>query len=376
MNIKLLVSAIAFMACLNAINSYANNETSSPNTKISVYVDSQSYSNILPVKQLIEDDWKQAPSDDSSTGFTQNEAGIKVNWKGFYFNIAQRLDYFVYTNNDTAQAFYLERTDQPLTQESYQASLSLHHQRSNGLRLGYQWFFDDFSIGANLGYWQVSASRESQITGEIFGDGNNNINGKANISEFYSNRNFLKRGNSNDWDIDGNGYTLDMKMHWKMTTDIDIDVDLKDLYTKFKMKNLGYSEGVVDTNGTFINSLGGISYLPLYSGKETESDFEFTIPKRINVEARYSGFNNKEDTNSLSINYLTRYKRQADSDFYYGGVEFVYKESMLKVLLDVVHLAPEIQYTNQWFNFILSIDDIDTDKAMQFDLGLSFSYSF
>ncbi|MCW8833905.1 MAG: hypothetical protein OQK09_11830 [Colwellia sp.] len=336
---------------------------------------SDSFSNILPIKQLIEDDWKQAPADESSIGFTQNEVGLKTYWHSISLNLAHRLDYFVFTNTDTAKAFYLERTDQPLTsQDSYQLSLKLHHQRSNGLRLGYQWQFEHFSTEFNLGYWDISASRESQITGEIFGDEHNNITGTAELTEFYSDKNFLKRDNFNRWDIDGYGLTLDVSANWQVNDKLDIKLDIKDLYSQFKMKNLGYSQGKVDTDGTFINSLGGQSYLPLYRGIESASDYQFELPERINLIARYQGNTYKDK--SLTMHYLARYKRQGEVDFYYAGLELELDNSTVKIMLDLEHLSPEVQYGNKWLNIILAIDEFNVDKAMQLTLGVAINYNF
>lgn len=336
--------------------------------KVTPYINSDSYSNILPIKQLIDDDWKQAPASDSSTGFTQNEVGLTTQWQNFSFNIAHRLDYFVYTNSDTAQAFYLERTDQPLTtQSSYQADLKLHHQSSNGMRLGYQWQFQQLTTAINLGYWQITATRESNITGEVFGDDQNSITGIANVQEFYSNKNFLKRGNSGSWDIDGYGVTLDLAMTWQASESIEVNLDIKDLYSQFKMKNLGYSQGIVDTEGTFINSVGGKSYLPLYRGKETTSNYQFELPEQVNLIAQYQ---------SDDIAYLARFKRQGEVNFYYAGVSLDFESSNLKLLLDLEHLSPELEYSNSWFAVRFAIDDIDIEKAMQFSLGLSCQYIF
>ena len=353
--------------------SYANNEQF--NNNISAYVLSESYSNILPIKQLIDDEWQQAPATDSSIGFTQNETGLKAYWGNISFNVAHRIDYFVFTNPDTAQAFYLERTDQPLTtQDSYQLALKLHHQRSNGFRVGYQWQFDGFSTEINLGYWDVSASRESQITGEIFGDSKNNITGAAEISESYNDKNFLKHTNNNQWETDGYGITLDLAINWQVTDNFNIDVDIKDLYTQFSMKSLGFSQGNVDTDGTFINSLGGKSYLPLYRGVFGAKDFDFTLPEQVNLVAYYQAesFMNED----FSLGYLARYKRQGDVNFYYAGVELEFESSALRFMLDLEHLSPEIQYSNSWCAVTLAIDDIDIDKAMQFSLGLSGHYAF
>lgn len=357
-----------------ANKSYANNKQLN-NNHISAYVLSESYSNILPIKQLINDEWMQAPATDSSIGFTQNETGLKAYWGNISFNIAHRIDYFVFTNPDTAQAFYLERTDQPLTtQDSYQLALRLHHQRSNGFRLGYQWQFDGFSTEINVGYWDVSASRESQITGEIFGDNNNNITGTAEISEYYNDKNFLKHTNNNQWETDGYGITLDLAIKWQVADNFDIDVDIKDLYSQFNMKSLGFSQGKVDTDGTFINSLGGKSYLPLYRGIFGAKDFDFTLPEQINLVAHYQAESLMNE--GFLLGYLARYKRQGDVNFYYAGVELGFESSALRFMLDLEHLSPEVQYSNSWCAVTLAIDDIDIDKAMQFSLGLSGQYSF
>lgn len=373
-NLLCAVTLTALFCTVWANKSYANNKQF--NNNISAYVLSESYSNILPIKQLIEDEWKQAPATDSSIGFTQNETGLKAYWGNISFNVAHRIDYFVFTNPDTAQAFYLERTDQPLTtRASYQLALQLHHQRSNGFRVGYQWQFDGFSTEINLGYWDVSASRESQITGEIFGDNNNNITGTAEITEYYNDKNFLKHtNNKNKWETDGYGITLDLAVNWQVTDNFNIDVDIKDLYTQFSMKSLGFSQGNVDTDGTFINSLGGKSYLPLYRGIFGAKDFDFTLPEQVNLIAKYQVENSINE--SFSLGYLARYKRQGEVNFYYAGVEFEFENSALRFMLDLEHYSPEIQYSSTWYAITFAIDDIEIEQAMQFSLGLSGHYAF
>ena len=75
--------------------------------KVEFFTLSQSFSNILPVKQLIEDDWQQSPENKASDGFTQNEVGIRSYWQNFSFSLSHRYDYFVFSNPDTAKAFKL-----------------------------------------------------------------------------------------------------------------------------------------------------------------------------------------------------------------------------------------------------------------------------
>jgi len=345
------------------------------NNKVSSYIMSESFSNILPIKQLVDDNWLQAPATDSSIAFTQNEIGLRTTWHNFSFNIAHRFDYFVFTNSDTAQAYYLEQADQPLTtQDSYKLSLKLHHQRSSGFRLGYQWLFDNFSAEVNVGYWDVSATRESQIHGEIYGEDNNNITGIADLKEFYTDKNFLKHSNNNNWETNGYGVTLDLTFSWLINEKISLNADIKDLYSEFKMKGLGFNQGTVDTDGTFINSLGGKSYLPLYQGIFGPTDYNFNLPERVNLLARYQGGYYSNDY--ISMSYIARYKRQGEVNFYYIGMELAFEQSTLKLMLDLDHLSPEVQYGNKWLNVIFAIDELDIDKAMQFTLGVAVNYSF
>ena len=341
--------------------------------QVSVYVSSDSFSNILPIKQLIKDEWKQAPSHDASHAFTQNEIGIRVNWNNVIFNIAHRLDYFVDTHADTAEAFYLERSDLSLsTKDNYEVALRLHHQQSNGIRLGYQWDFESITAQINVGYWNVISTRDSTLTGRVSGDSNNNITGIAELTEFYSDKNFLKRGNNDDWQTDGYGVTLDLALAWQMSEALHISLDVKDLYAKFKLKKLGFSQGNVDTDGTFINSLGGQSYLPLYRGLEGQKDHQFELPEHINLTAAYQLSKLNE---SLAI--LTRYKRQGETDFYYLGAQWLHSaNARTSIMLDVENSSPEIQYVNQWLSVKLGIDTLNLDKAKQLTLGVAFNTMF
>lgn len=367
--------ALLFLLTTSISNRIYASEKDTSSSTVSTYILSESFSNILPIKQLLKDDWKQAPAKDSDIGFTQNELGLKTYWNNISFNIAHRLDYSVFTTPDTAQAFYLERTDQPLTtKDSYQLSLKLHHQRSNGFRLGYQWLFDNFSTEVNVGYWDVTASRESHVTGEVFGNENGNITGKAELSEHYSDKNFLRRSNNNSWDIDGYGVTVDIAMAWKITEQLFIDIKVKDLYSNFKLKNLGYSLGNVNTEGTFINSLGGKSYLPLYQGRETTKNYQFNLPEQINLVSHYQTKSQSGDDYTLS--YLARYKRQGEVNFYYAGAEFAFDQSTLTLMLDIEHLSPEIRYRNKMFDIIFATDKLNLNKAMQLSLGIAVNYAF
>ena len=335
---------------------------------ISFFMTSKSYSNILPVKPLIKDNWQSTPSNSASHAFTQNEIGVRSYWQNFSFTVSKRYDHFLYTNKDTAHVFYLDKKGLPLnTQNNYQLDLAIQHQRSNGVRLGYKFNEANVTSEIRLGYWQSKASRESKLSGELLSDNQGSINGKALLSEYYSDKNFLRRTNNNDWNTEGEGVTLDVFFNWQTTQEINITAQLSDLYSNFSLNNSGYSTGQIDTDGTFVNSVGGIAYLPLYRGREVSKKHNFTLPKQVDVLTTYA---------TEHVNYLGRYKKQGDVDFYYLGVELLGENSATKFFIDIENLTPEIDYQHKWFRILFAMDDANIDKAMLINLAVSVNYQF
>jgi len=337
-------------------------------TKVEIFSLSQSFSNILPVKQLIKDDWQQSPNNQASDGFTQNEVGMRSYWNNFSFSISHRYDYFVFANPDTAKAFFLDRSDLALdTKEHYNIDLKLLHQRSNGIRIGYKFEFENFSSDIRIGYWDFQATRESNLKGSLTSDLTGNISAIADLNEFYSSNNFLNRRNTDDWDTGGSGITLDIHLAWRLTDNIRINANLKDIYSRFSVKNSGYSEGKIDTEGTFINSVGGVAYLPVYRGRETKKKHEFELPEQLDLTGLYK-YN--------ELNYLARYKRQGEQNFYSMGIEIPHENSTTRLLFDIENTTPELQYSNDWFSMLLAIDDIHIEDAMIINFAFRIHHNF
>lgn len=336
--------------------------------KVDFFALSQSFSDILPVKSLIEDNWQQSPDKKASKGFTQNELGVRSYWQNFSLSISHRFDYFVFSNSDTAQAFYLDRSDLALdSQKNYNIDLTMLHQRSNGLRLGYSFEFENFSSEIRIGYWGLNTTRESNLTGTLTSDLQGNISANAQLEEYYSANNFLHRSNTDDWETDGSGYTLDIHIAWQPTENISIYANLKDLYSNFTSADTGYSKGTIDTDGTFINSVGGVAYLPVYRGIGTSKKHQFKLPEQLDFVGLYK---------HQDLSYLARYKRQAEHDFYYLGIEFSHQNSFTRLSFDIEHSTAEIQFTNHWFSLLLAADDLDIENAMVFNLGFNIHYNF
>ena len=329
-------------------------------------IKSKTYSNILPSVQLLKDKWHQVPNKQSNYGFSQSEMSAKYHWKNIIFTVAQRLDYFVKTTPDTALAFYLAKKDKQIN-DKYALDLTLFHQRSNGFRLGYQWQWHTLTSRVHLGYWKINSSRNTILNGYVNGDENNKISGKLALTENYTHRNYFRRPNNNNWNNNGKGITFDMQFDWQISQNMLILLEVNDLYSKFSQDNLGFSQGVVDTEGTYINNVGGKAYLPLYQGVESQENFNFNLPKYIKLTSRYQ---------YDGVTYIGRYKKQANTDFYYLGFELDHGDSKTQYTLDLKHLAPSINYKNNWISSSIEIDHVNINKSMQLNLGISLYFTF
>jgi len=333
--------------------------------KVEPFIISETYNNILPIKQIIEDDWKQSPEQAASEGFTQNEIGIEATWRNISFGVSKRLDYFIFTNPDTAQAFYSEQQSAFTTPQAYNIKLKLLHQKSIGMRVGYQFNLHNLTAQVKLAYWDLNTSRESHLTGQLNSNTEQDISGNAQLEEYYSQQNFLKRTNNNAWNTNGSGLSLDVHFNWQLTKNISLNGQLKDIYNKFTLKDSGYSQGSFDTSGTFINSIGGVAYLPLYSGIETTQKHQFTLPERIKLTTTYK---------REHFNYLAQYNRQGDINFYAIGIEN--SDSTLQFLIDLKNHTPEIHYKSSWYAITLGLDNIKLSQAQKLTLGLSLFYAY
>ena len=142
---------------------------------------------------------------------------------------------------------------------------------------------------------------------------------------------------------------------------------MKDVYSAFTLNNSGLSAGEINTEGTFINSVGGVAYLPVYRGKETAQRHQFSLPEQLSFVGLYK-------QNELS--YLARYKRQGEQNFYYVGIEVAHENSSTRLSFDIENTTPEIQYKSNWFSFVFAIDDFKLEDAMLLNLAFNVHYNF
>lgn len=355
------------IGCLGLIALHCNAQQ-----KMAVYVDSNSFSNILPVLQLVDDDWQSHPQSDADKGFSQTRLGIRYqhsNLTDVTFHIEQRLDYFVSSHADTALAYYQEQNEFPLLDKAnYTVKLDYFANRSKGIGFGYSYQLEsDLLIGVKGSYWQVDYFRHSVVSGNVQGREDNSLLGKLNYEEYYTHNNFLKRPNEDDWNNTGNGYSVDLFAEMSVLNNLIIRADLVDVYNRFSVDNTGYTSADINTKGSFIDNQGFNSFRPLLKGFEGRSNHQFKIPQQIAFSFIY---------HHKKINYALNLLRQGEINFMQIGAQFAYKKSKFGLMLDPINVTPKLGYETSNFKLEMAMDKLNPHKAMQLSLNMQVNWFF
>lgn len=340
--------------------------------QVSFYIDSNSFSNISPVLELVDDDWQSPPKSDADKGFSQSRLGMSYRHPSladFTFHIEQRLDYFVKSHADTALGYYQEQNDIPLLdKENYKVKLDYFANRSKGFALGYSYDFNNgLLIGVKGSYWRVDYFRHSVVSGNVQGRDDNSLLGDLNYEEYYTHNNFLKRPNEDEWDSKGKGYSVDLFVEVSVFENLSVRADLIDIYNRFSVDNLGYTSADINTKGSFIDNQGFSSFRPLLKGFEGQSDHKFKIPEQIALAFTY---------HHEKIDYALNLLRQGDLNFMQIGAQFAYKKNMFELMLDPINLTPQLGYKIDFFKLEIALDKLNPNEAMQLSLKTQINWLF
>jgi hypothetical protein len=341
-------------------------QLTSDKPEISVNFSSVSYSNILPVGQIINDSWRQAPQHDADYGFTQNKASLSYRSGHFEWSLNERYDYFIDSNPTTAAIYFLEHNDQQLpANQTYALNLDVLNLQSTGVSVGYLWNNQQFSGKVTVGLWYVDGLRDSYIEADLSTDQNSEISGDVEFNEHYSGSNILKRPNKNSWSTNGWGANVDLDLAWLVNENLTLKLNVDDLFSRFTIDNLGYSEGRATTNNSFINNDGFQSFLPHFRGLEIAKDHHIKIPTTTTLGAVYQG-------NSFS--YIIHAKRQARINFVDLGIGFDLTSSQVTLLIDVKRFTPTIEFRSNSWDLSLTTDRLDAYQAFQFNLNIGYRW--
>ena len=250
-----------------------------PSTGIHFELISDSYSEGVALHQLINDLEGEAPSS-GEVAFTHNQ--IELGWQQGQWSLGwlARYDYFIEFNGDTLELAYLGENDLPIPERQYQVRLQANHLRAQGL-----WLAQSFRWRDRLqGEWRLNVLKADQnIDGALEGS----VQAEASVYDAelyldyaYTEDKLLRRPEDA---ADGEGYAIDVSLHWRFNEDFSLSFTAQDLFSEIRWSDASYTQARVNTNNVSYDADGQIDARPLVSGIESFRQESQRLPKRVSL---------------------------------------------------------------------------------------------
>jgi hypothetical protein len=320
---------------------------------------------ITALKSMLKDDWQQAPAADASAGFVHQQYGIR--WQAdshWQLQFAKRLTGTVKTDATTAAAYYQLANQQALpTAVDIPVQLHFRSIEATGLSLAYQWEYADWHYQVRLSRWSAQRYRESTVDGTLNGGKDGAINGLLNFHEYYSHSNFLKRPfQSGDWQQQGKGYSADLHLRGQLSSEWWLQLDLQDLYAEIQFEQLGFTQGQINSQNSYVNDAGYLEFIPVLQGKEFAEPRTLSLPKQYSLS---SGWQLNADQQ-----LLVQLKRLDQNNQWQVGFSQQWQQRELQFWLDPIHRLPGLLFKQQDWLLELAADKSAVRDLKQFRLNL------
>lgn len=362
---KSLVAVFCSLIPLHVVAEGINEAPHSKNYQLEFYADSFNATNIQSIKSILDDNWQQEVNGDADYGLSQSKVGLRLKYNHWFIAVESRNDHFLITNPSSASLYQYSKTQFPVGKTEYELDLQYQKLQSKGIKFGYQWSIsNNLSITNVLGLWQPSEVRVSELTGLV--QSNERISGQAQLEEWYSHKNLLKRPVNDAWN-NGHGYSWDVGLMWRPTPEILLQALLEDAYNNVKFDDVGYSAGALNSETTFRDGNNILRFNPAYSGVETTKSLSWKTPKTILFNLEY---------NSGQTLYFIQHEKRSLNKVTLIGAGRALNHGLVKAGLDVQNEAIYLAYKNDWFSTEIHSDSLRFNKAEVFRLSMNINFVF
>mgnify|MGYP003384987927 CR=1 FL=1 len=325
-------------------------------------IDSTSYSEAMPVKQLI-DDLKGPTIKDGEVAFTHNQFEIGYRWQAFEFAVFWRYDYFLTFSPDTAWLFYLDKNDKsPNKEKNYNVRLKANQLESQGATIGYNFhLLPELRVKTRLNYFNSGSMTYGSLTGNIATTADD-YHGTLQLDYSYKHDSIFKRAEES---ISGHGLGVDIDVFWQLTNKISLYAQGRDLFSYIKWDEVTYTKATAITDRVSYNENGSIHVIPNIFGINGYRKQTQKLPSRYLFDLNY----NLEDW-QLGLEWY-RY-----DNFNFPRIKFGSRDRTVNwhVGYDLKTNAVELGFEHSNISFKIKSDDFNLNKAHDFSLILSVNY--
>lgn len=336
------------------------------NTTLFVDTHSMSFSEIAPIKQLVEN--LEGPMIDSGEiAFSTNQITY-----GQWFNIRplkaeialaffNRVDYALNFTPDTAYIIYADENNIPLdANRSKNVFLHANHIEGHGVSFIYNGKqIENFEYSFGFSYLYASKMIYGKLQGDIT-TLDADTQGDLLLDYHYSEDVFFDRKSES---MSSQGYTVDLSAVWNPTYRFEVAFFAKDLVSKIPWSNQQQTIATATSDRLQQTSQGDASVRAALSWQETNSLVTQKLPKQFTLNGRYA---------------LSRFDSIVTNQFVYDGYDFhrigyrrkFWSDSHFSTYYDIGTEAVSVEVKLPYIAFGLISDSLDLDKAKVFGFQL------
>lgn len=366
--IQLFILFVITLPITQAFSSEAIHILSEKQQQTYSQIESNSYSEAMPIKQLINN-LKGAEIKNGDFAFTHNQFEIGHRWGAFEVALFWRYDYFLTFSPDTAWLFYLDNNvdanssnNNHLELKNYNVRLNANHIQSQGAAVGYSFYLlPELAVKTRLNYFNSSDMTDGSLSGNITTSADD-YTGTLDLNYAYKRDSLLNREEES---ISGHGVGLDIDIFWQVTERMSFFVQGRDVFSYIEWSDVTYTQATAITDRVSYDENGLINVVPNISGINAYRNQIQRLPSRYLFDLNYHLENWQLATQ------LYRYE-----NVNFPRLKFGSREKVLNwhVGYDFKTRAVELGIEHSNISFKVKSESLDWDKAHDFALSLSVNY--
>ena len=247
-------------------------------------IESSSYSEAMPIKQLIND--LEGPSiKDGEFAYTHNQFELGHRWGAFELALFWRYDYFLTFSPDTAWLFYLDNNKKSVNPlHNYNVRLNANHIESKGAAIGYSFhLLPELAIKTRINYFNSGSMTLGSLRGDIITSADDYA-GTLALDYSYKRDSIFKRPEES---ISGQGLGIDIDIFWQLTNKVSLYVQGRDVFSYIKWRDVTYTKATAITDRVSYDEHGSIHVIPNVSGFHGYREQIQRLPNRYLFDINY-----------------------------------------------------------------------------------------
>ncbi|MGQ0698626.1 MAG: hypothetical protein ACT4PZ_10325 [Panacagrimonas sp.] len=242
------------------------------------------YNEPVPVSNYLQD-W-DGPLESGSDGITRNTLFIGATQGPWQVGYVQRYDWEIKASRDMARLYFEASNKRDLTPgREYALDLRIFHQRSQGIRLAYEWSGADWSLSLGASALDGITLTQGRLHGKALVVGEKDYEYQAQVAYGYT-KDFLFGRHARA--PEGLGLSTDLKVRWRPTPAYLIELRIDDLWGRLWWRDVPYTDAVATSQTERRDEDGYVVFDPTLSGRESFRSMSQRLHPAAQLQARYT----------------------------------------------------------------------------------------